>query len=36
MNAPLSDDVVVVRGGMNLPENFAEGSGVTVDAGGKV
>ncbi len=33
---PLPDDVVVVRGGQNLPENFAQGSGVTVDAGGKV
>jgi hypothetical protein len=34
--APLPDDAVVVRGGQNLPENFAQGSGVTVDAGGKV
>jgi hypothetical protein len=33
---PLPDDAVVVRGGQNLPENFAQGSGVTVDAGGKV
>jgi hypothetical protein len=32
----LPDDAVVVRGGRNLPENFAEGSGVTVDSGGKV
>jgi hypothetical protein len=33
---PLPDDAVVVRGGQNLPENFANGSGVTVDSGGKV
>ena len=33
---PLPDDAVVVRGGLNLPDNFAQGSGVTVDAGGKV
>jgi hypothetical protein len=33
---PLPDDAVVVRGGQNLPDNFAEGSGVTVDAGGKI
>ena len=33
---PLPDDTVVVRGGQNLPENFAQGSGVTVDSGGKV
>jgi hypothetical protein len=33
--APLPDDALVVRGGQNLPENFAQGSGVTVDAGGK-
>jgi hypothetical protein len=33
---PLPDDALVVRGGQNLPENFAQGSGVTADAGGKV
>jgi hypothetical protein len=32
----LPDDAQVVRGGRNLPENFAEGSGVTVDEFGKV
>jgi hypothetical protein len=32
----LPDDALVVRGGENLPESFAQGSGVTVDAGGKV
>src|SRR6266404_2900195 len=34
--APLPDDAVVVRGGLNLPESFAEGSGVTVDPSGTV
>lgn len=33
---PLPDDALVVRGGQNLPEYFAQGSGVTVDAGGKL
>jgi hypothetical protein len=33
---PLPDDALVVRGGQNLPENFSQGSGVTVDVGGKV
>ena len=33
---PLPDDAQVVRGGQNLPENFAQGSGVAVDSGGKV
>jgi hypothetical protein len=33
---PLPDDALVVRGGQNLPGNFADGSGVTVDAGGKM
>jgi hypothetical protein len=33
---PLPDDAVVVRGGQNLPENFAQGSGVKVDSGGQV
>jgi hypothetical protein len=32
----LPDDALVVRGGQNLPESFARGSGVTVDSGGKV
>jgi hypothetical protein len=30
---PLPDDALVVRGGQNLPENFAKGSGVTVGEG---
>lgn len=34
--APLPDDALVVRGGRNLPESFAYGSGVTVNSGGKV
>ncbi len=33
---PLPDDAWVVRGGQNLPENFAKGSGVTVGADGNV
>jgi hypothetical protein len=33
---PLPDDALVVRGGQNLPENFAQGSGVVVDAAGRV
>jgi hypothetical protein len=33
---PLPDDALVVRGGQNLPANFADGSGVTVDPEGKV
>ena len=32
----LPDEALVVRGGQNLPANFAQGSGVTVDAGGKI
>jgi hypothetical protein len=32
----LPDDAFVVRGGQNLPENFAQGSGVAVDSGGKL
>src|SRR5713226_874665 len=32
----LPDDAVVVRGGRNLPQDFAQASGGTVDAGGKV
>jgi hypothetical protein len=34
--APLPDEALVVRGGQNLPENFAKGSGVTVGADGKL
>jgi hypothetical protein len=30
---PLPDDTLVVRGGQNLPANFAQGSGVSVAAG---
>ena len=32
----LPHEVPVVRGGKNLPANFAQGSGVTVNAGGKI
>jgi hypothetical protein len=32
----LPDDAFVVRGGQNLPENFAQGSGVVIDPGGKL
>ena len=32
----LPDAAFVVRGGQNLPANFAQGSGVTVDAGGNI
>lgn len=32
----LPDDALVVRGGQNLPENFANGSGVAIAADGKV
>src|SRR5262249_18310693 len=31
---PLPDDALVVRGGQNLPENFVQGSGVTLGADG--
>jgi hypothetical protein len=31
---PLPDAALVVRGEQNLPAHFAQGSGVTVDAGG--
>ena len=34
--APLPDDALVVRGGQNLPENFADGSGVTLGEGDKL
>ena len=30
---PLPDDALVVRGGQNLPENFADGSGVALGEG---
>ncbi len=33
---PLPDDALVVRGGQCLPSGFAQGSGVVVDAGGKL
>jgi hypothetical protein len=33
---PLPEDALVVRGGQNLSENFARGSGVTVGQGGKL
>jgi hypothetical protein len=33
---PLPDDALVVRGGQNLPESFAKGSGVTMDPDGKL
>jgi hypothetical protein len=32
----LPDDALVVRGGQNLPENFARGSGVAMDTDGKL
>ena len=32
----LPDDALVVRGGQNLRENFAKGSGVKIVSGGKV
>jgi hypothetical protein len=32
----LPDEALVVRGGQNLPANFAQGLDVTVDAGGKI
>lgn len=33
---PLPDDALLVRGGQNLPENFAHGSGVAVGVDGKL
>ncbi len=33
---PLPDEALVVRGGQNLSANFAQGSGVTVSADGKI
>ena len=32
----LPDEALVVRGGQNLPTNFAQGSGVQVETGGKL
>jgi len=32
----LPDDALVVQGGQNLPENFADGSGVTLGDGDKL
>jgi hypothetical protein len=32
----LPDEAVVVRGGLNLQENFVRGSGVTIGADGKL
>src|SRR5438105_8353023 len=32
----IPDEAIVVRGGKNLPENFAQGSGVTVGPDGTV
>jgi hypothetical protein len=32
----LPDDALVVRGGQNLPDNFAQGSGVAVGTDGKL
>ena len=34
--ARLPDDALVVRGGLNLPDNFARGTGVTVEADGRL
>ncbi|MBI3302424.1 MAG: flavoredoxin [Deltaproteobacteria bacterium] len=34
--ASLPDEALVIRGGQNLPASFIQGSGVTVDAGGKI
>jgi hypothetical protein len=33
---PLPDEALVVRGGQNLPANFVQGSGVTVDEGERI
>jgi len=33
---PLPDEALVVRGGRNLPGSFVQGSGVAVDAGGRI
>ena len=34
--AVLPDDALVVRGGLNLPKNFEQGSGVGKDSDGKL
>ncbi len=34
--AVLPDDALVVRGGLNLPKNFEQGSGVDTDSDGKL
>ena len=34
--APLPDEALVVRGGLNLPESFAMGSGVTINVDDKL
>ena len=34
--AVLPDDALVVRGGMNLPENFTEGTGVVISEEGLI
>jgi hypothetical protein len=31
---PLPGDALVVRGGLNMPENFAQGSGVSIGSDG--
>lgn len=33
---PLPDDALVVRGGQNLPDSFADGSGVTLTEGDRL
>ncbi len=33
---PLPDEALVVRGGQNLPASFIQGSGVMINAGGKL
>jgi hypothetical protein len=33
---PLPDEGLVVRGGQNLPANFAQGSGIMVDESGRI
>jgi hypothetical protein len=33
---PLPDEALVVRGGQNLPANFVQGSGIMVDASGRI
>lgn len=36
MAEPIPDEALVVRGGGCLPENFAKGTGVALDAAGKL